>query len=77
MMFAGFFLNASNIPVYFIWLEYISFMRYSFGGAATAIFSGQTFYCKPDQFRLDPTTGSPICPTTVMCGRFSLHITFQ
>jgi ABC-type multidrug transport system ATPase subunit/ABC-type multidrug transport system permease subunit len=64
MVFAGFFLNSNNIPVYFIWLEYISFMRYAFEGDAIALFSGQTFYCKPDQFVLDPVTGVPLCPIT-------------
>lgn len=41
-------------------------MRYAYEGAAIAVFSGQTFYCKPDQFRLNPITGSPICPLTVL-----------
>lgn len=38
MLFSGFFLNADNIPVYFIWLEYASFMKYAFRAAVNAVF---------------------------------------
>eukprot|EP01127_Copromyxa_protea_P017691 TRINITY_DN5431_c0_g1_i1.p1 TRINITY_DN5431_c0_g1~~TRINITY_DN5431_c0_g1_i1.p1 ORF type:complete len:641 (-),score=112.28 TRINITY_DN5431_c0_g1_i1:49-1971(-) len=45
MLFAGFYLNSDNTPPYFIWVEYISFMKYAFRCVARNEFSGQTFYC--------------------------------
>jgi ABC-type multidrug transport system permease subunit len=30
MIFGGFFLNSESVPLYFIWLEKISFLRYAF-----------------------------------------------
>ena len=30
MLFSGFFLNSKNVPPYFIWIEYISFVKYGF-----------------------------------------------
>lgn len=35
MIFSGFILNTENVPVYFIWVEYISFIKYAFQGVAT------------------------------------------
>ncbi len=32
MLFGGFYANTANIPDYFLPLEYISFMKYSFAG---------------------------------------------
>lgn len=30
MIFSGFFINTDNVPPYFIWIEYISFIKYGF-----------------------------------------------
>jgi len=30
MLFGGFFLNAASVPVYFIWLQYLSYFKYSY-----------------------------------------------
>lgn len=49
MLFSGFFLNSSNIPVYFIWLEYISILKYGFRGAINSIFG-----LNPIVFECDP-----------------------
>lgn len=51
MLFSGFFLNADNIPKYFIWLEYASFLKYGFRGAINSIFGTveHIFTCKPDE----------------------------
>jgi len=37
MLFSGFFLNNLSVPVYFIWLQYISPIRYAFSGAIVAV----------------------------------------
>lgn len=31
VIFSGFFVNSHTVPVYFIWVPYISFVRYAFG----------------------------------------------
>jgi len=59
MLFGGFFLNTSDIPVYFIWIQYFSFFKYGFQILAINEFSGETFYCDPDE-----TTSSGACPYT-------------
>jgi hypothetical protein len=33
MLFGGFYVNTANIPDYFVFLEYISFVKYSFAGS--------------------------------------------
>jgi len=38
LLFAGFFVNISAIPVYMRWMSYLSFMRYSFEGSLVAIY---------------------------------------
>lgn len=48
MLFGGFFLNSSSVPNYFIWLEYLSFIRYAFRAGCNAIFTlgdPLTFQC--------------------------------
>ncbi|WAQ93831.1 WHITE-like protein [Mya arenaria] len=40
MMFGGFFLNSDSIPVYFIWLEYLSWFKYA--NEVLAVISGKT-----------------------------------
>jgi len=49
MLFSGFYLNSDDTPVYFIWIEYISFMKYAFRSVIQNELAGQTFYCTPDQ----------------------------
>lgn len=51
MLFSGFFLNPDNIPVYFIWAEYASFMKYAFRAAVNCVFGlhFRIFECDPDQ----------------------------
>ena len=39
LLFAGFFVNLSAIPVYMRWISYLSFMRYSFEGSLIAVYS--------------------------------------
>lgn len=51
MLFSGFFLNTNNVPKYFIWLEYTSFLKYGFRGAINSIFGmvDHVFTCEPDE----------------------------
>lgn len=62
LLFGGFFLKDSSVPVYFIWLKYLSWFKYSFeaasinqwetfgsiGGCATAVNSTTGTPCLPD-----------------------------
>jgi len=45
-IFSGFFLNNHNVPPYFIWVEYLSFIKYAFQGLFLNEFSDITFNCK-------------------------------
>lgn len=49
MVFSGFFVNSSTIPPYFIWISYISPMRYGFIALAINEFTGLTIDCEPGQ----------------------------
>lgn len=50
MIFSGFYLNKSNTPVYFIWVQYISFINYSFQIIMNNEFTNENFYCTTDEF---------------------------
>jgi len=45
LIFSGFLINESSIPVYFVWLREISFIRYAFKAAAVNEFEGAQFDC--------------------------------
>ncbi|CAG9326410.1 unnamed protein product [Blepharisma stoltei] len=54
LLFAGFFINYDNIPVYLIWLEYMSMFKYSWSAALENEFNtwdqakcGQAVLCDP------------------------------
>lgn len=49
MLFGGFYINVNNIPVYFIWVYYISFFRYGFEALASNELTGLTFTCAEHQ----------------------------
>jgi ABC-type multidrug transport system ATPase subunit/ABC-type multidrug transport system permease subunit len=63
MIFSGFFVNKDSIPVYFIWFEYISFVKYAFRAAFVAVFQNLTFTCDDDEYVYLPD-GTQVCPTT-------------
>jgi ABC-type multidrug transport system ATPase subunit len=51
MLFSGFFLNTDSVPKYFIWLEALSFLKYSFRATCVAVFSlgdKLVFSCPPN-----------------------------
>jgi len=45
MIFSGFFVNSDSIPVYFIWVPWISFVQYGFHALVINQFSHITFTC--------------------------------
>jgi len=63
MIFSGFFVNQDSIPVYFIWFEYISFVKYAFHAALDVVFQDLTFTCDDDEYVYLPN-GTKVCPTT-------------
>lgn len=62
MIFGGFYLNASTVPPYFIWIYYISFFRYGFEALIVNEFTGRTFVCLDSE--LITSNGITICPIT-------------
>lgn len=60
MLFGGFFLNADNTPVYFIWLQYLSFLSYAFRAVMNKSLEGLSFWCKPADFRALPVPSAPL-----------------
>lgn len=47
LIFNGSFVNEESVPVYFLWLREISFIRYAFKAAAVNEFEGAKFTCDP------------------------------
>lgn len=45
MLFAGFFVNTESIPVYFLWLEVLSFFKYGFSTGAVAVWEDVELEC--------------------------------
>mmetsp|Transcript_11457 Transcript_11457/g.34275 ORF Transcript_11457/g.34275 Transcript_11457/m.34275 type:complete len:278 (+) Transcript_11457:770-1603(+) len=46
LMFSGYFLNESSIPVFLRWFKYLSFVRYAFQALAVNEFRGANFHCR-------------------------------
>jgi len=40
MLFGGFFINSANVPVYLIWLQYLSFFKYGYEALVVNEFTG-------------------------------------
>jgi ABC-type multidrug transport system ATPase subunit len=49
MIFSGFYLNSDRTPVYFIWVEYISFVKYTYSGLMKNELIGKDYYCTEAQ----------------------------
>ncbi|KDO27030.1 hypothetical protein SPRG_07743 [Saprolegnia parasitica CBS 223.65] len=59
VLFGGLFLNASNTPDYFIWLEYISPLKYAYRGLSRAFWNSvDTIPC--DSNRCIATSGAQV-----------------
>jgi ABC-type multidrug transport system permease subunit len=55
LLFAGLYENSSTIPVYLIWVYYISMFHYGYEALFLNEFEGLTFTCVPNQPCLFPT----------------------
>ena len=68
VMFCGFFLNADSIPVYYVWTEWFSPMKYAFSALSQNEYNGLKIVCQPDEFIqvTSPQTGELMnkCPFT-------------
>lgn len=61
MLFGGFVLNADNTPVYFVWIQYLSFFFYGFRVMMNVVLNDQNFWCKASDFRPLPVLSAPLC----------------
>ncbi|GLC55425.1 hypothetical protein PLESTB_000985900 [Pleodorina starrii] len=59
-LFGGFFLSPANIPMYFKWLNALSYVQYTYVGISLNELHDLQLYCTPSQ--INKQTGS--CPTT-------------
>jgi len=48
MLLGGFYVDPDNIPDWLSWIQWLSFVRYSFGSMATTAFNGAEFKCSSD-----------------------------
>jgi len=49
MIFSGFFVNSNNVPDYFIWCQYVSFLSYAFSAVVYNELHGEVFTCNTDE----------------------------
>lgn len=63
MIFSGFYLNKENTPPYFIWVQYISFIKWIFQAVMLNEFTDTKFHCTGSEFRTLPN-GTAVCPYT-------------
>ena len=68
MLFGGFYVNTDNIPVYYIWLYYLSFFNYSFQILCYNEFGG---WGEPLQFEC---SSSQIVSTIIISQQFHKSI---
>jgi len=60
MIFSGFYANSKTTPVYFIWAEYLSLLKYGFNSVARIEFENNTFYCTDEELK----NYGGVCPFT-------------
>lgn len=63
MIFSGFYLNKENTPKYFIWVQYISFIKWTFQAIMLNEFTDVPFHCAGSEFR-NTTANVTYCPFT-------------
>jgi len=59
LLFAGFFVSRQDIPGWWIWMYWLSFLHYAVEALVLEIFSGLQFHCLPSQLDLNGN-----CPIT-------------
>jgi ABC-type multidrug transport system permease subunit len=62
MVFGGFYLNASSIGPWFIWIHYISFYKYGFEALMWIEFKDRVFTCLDSEYLV--LGAVKICPIT-------------
>ncbi|ETO07140.1 ATP-binding cassette superfamily, partial [Reticulomyxa filosa] len=60
VMFAGFYININNIPIWLRWLENISYVRWAFMAFAINEFSGEHFHCDQGAGKACLATGDQV-----------------
>jgi len=60
MLFSGFYMNSNSTPVYFKWLEWLSFVKYTYRALSNNEFHGVSFYCTAEEL----ASSNGICPYT-------------
>lgn len=61
MLFAGFFVNLDDIPVFLRWISYVSFVRYGFQALSINEYTGLSLTCSSEELRMAP---GGVCPIT-------------
>jgi len=49
LLFGGFYVNSANIPVWYIWIKYLSFFKYGYEAFVKNELSGLTFTCSQEE----------------------------
>lgn len=63
ILFGGFYVNSSNIPKWFIWVEWLSPIKYSFAALMLNDLDDISFRCSSAQLQED-ANGNTFCPLT-------------
>eukprot|EP00245_Coleochaete_scutata_P004681 TRINITY_DN1751_c0_g1_i1.p1 TRINITY_DN1751_c0_g1~~TRINITY_DN1751_c0_g1_i1.p1 ORF type:complete len:601 (+),score=90.96 TRINITY_DN1751_c0_g1_i1:314-2116(+) len=50
-LFGGFFLSPKDLPKYFVWLDILSYVKYTYVGIAQNELQGLELYCKPNELK--------------------------
>lgn len=58
-LFGGFFLSPKNLPVYFSWLDALSYVKYTYVGISLNELSGLVLTCSPSE-----ANSAGVCPTS-------------
>jgi ABC-type multidrug transport system ATPase subunit/ABC-type multidrug transport system permease subunit len=51
MIFSGFYISANTVPPWFVWIEYVTFLKYSFAALAENEMEGAEFYCTDQELQ--------------------------
>ena len=64
MMFSGFFLNADSTPAYYLWIPWISPMKYAYTALATIEYTGLELTCRDEELITMEVNGqtATVCP---------------
>ena len=60
-LFGGFFLSPANLPSYFVWLDALSYVKYTYVGISLNELGGLRLYCSPAALA---KAANGVCPIT-------------